>query len=443
MKGSEQSHSVSSGTIPDPQDLERNIQLAGTGLPFTSPDEGIRKSQPLLEGITTDPKDSGGNIQPADKGLPSTASNEGTDKTTSHPKGPLGDKDLGGNKTPPDMEPINPTIVDPSGTEHQSPSPNKDKPEPSHTPETQESDSDSLSPDLKKFDNTSLITERQLVKYLRKATMDSLEKTTTDRINLLKDLNEVIETLKVVQDAVKDDPALNKKVIEATEAYTKNTTTFTKLLSLGENDIQADIEEPPSHTEGEHVAMEDDTKKPESDKAKEEPINVVPISIVRPITRPNPQVALIESLSRPPLTDPILQIRLTKEQIQAYMNREEQITKAAKEAKMFKMTKTEVIKVVQEEAEKIGLDPKKIISAKAGEKNNDKKNFDVHSPFKFGDFRIIDLDELGPIIEKKKNSIIKELMTSLGKRYERLEKIPEELGIQSALPAPIPEQATS
>ncbi|GJW11671.1 hypothetical protein Tco_1577498 [Tanacetum coccineum] len=34
-------------------------------------------------------------------------------------------------------------------------------------------------------------------------------------------------------------------------------------------------------------------------------------------------------------------------------------------------------------------------------------------------------------------------MTSLGKRYERLKKIPEELRIQSALPAPVPEQAPS
>ncbi|GKA55732.1 hypothetical protein Tco_0754804 [Tanacetum coccineum] len=32
-------------------------------------------------------------------------------------------------------------------------------------------------------------------------------------------------------------------------------------------------------------------------------------------------------------------------------------------------------------------------------------------------------------------------MTSLGKRYERLKKIPEEHGIQSAPPAPVPEQA--
>ncbi|GKG01590.1 hypothetical protein Tco_0306295, partial [Tanacetum coccineum] len=57
-----------------------------------------------------------GNVQPTDKGLPSTVSNEGTDKTTPHPEGPLRDKDLGGNKTPPDMKPINPTVVDPSGT---------------------------------------------------------------------------------------------------------------------------------------------------------------------------------------------------------------------------------------------------------------------------------------------------------------------------------------
>nr|GFD21726.1 hypothetical protein [Tanacetum cinerariifolium] len=38
-------------------------------------------------------------------------------------------------------------------------------------------------------------------------------------------------------------------------------------------------------------------------------------------------------------------------------------------------------------------------------RNNDKRNFDVHNLFKFADFRITELDELGPIIEKKKNSI--------------------------------------
>ncbi|GJZ59408.1 hypothetical protein Tco_0615224 [Tanacetum coccineum] len=66
MEDSEQSHLVSLGTVPDPQDPKRNIQLAGTRLPSTL-DKGTRKSQPLPEGTTTDPKDSGGNIQSTNK----------------------------------------------------------------------------------------------------------------------------------------------------------------------------------------------------------------------------------------------------------------------------------------------------------------------------------------------------------------------------------------
>ncbi|GJX17613.1 hypothetical protein Tco_0218445 [Tanacetum coccineum] len=83
-EGSEQSHSVPSGIVPDPKDLERNIQLTSTGLPSTL-DEGTRKSQPLPEG---------------------------TAKTTPHPEGSLGDKDSGGNIPPADIEPIHPTIAD-------------------------------------------------------------------------------------------------------------------------------------------------------------------------------------------------------------------------------------------------------------------------------------------------------------------------------------------
>ncbi|GKD67614.1 hypothetical protein Tco_1321704 [Tanacetum coccineum] len=116
--------------------------------------------------------------------------------------------------------------------------------------------------------------------------------------------------------AVKEDLALNKKVLEANEAYTRNSNNITKLLSLAntfdfsglkqislpsKSDTsgvksmmikiyqsfkgectQANTEEPPSHTEREHVAMKDDTKKPEFDKAKEEPTNAVPISTIKP-----------------------------------------------------------------------------------------------------------------------------------------------------------------
>ncbi|GJT27340.1 retrovirus-related pol polyprotein from transposon TNT 1-94 [Tanacetum coccineum] len=85
-KGSKQSHSVSSGTVPDPQDLERDIQLATTGLPSTL-DERTRKSKPLPEGTATHSKDSGGNKQPLDRDITFTTSDEGTAKTTPHPEG--------------------------------------------------------------------------------------------------------------------------------------------------------------------------------------------------------------------------------------------------------------------------------------------------------------------------------------------------------------------
>ncbi|GKC82632.1 hypothetical protein Tco_1138349 [Tanacetum coccineum] len=65
----EQSHSVSSGNVLDLQDLERNKQLAGTGLPFMVSDEGTVKTMSLLEGPHGD-KDSEGfkplaNMEPA------------------------------------------------------------------------------------------------------------------------------------------------------------------------------------------------------------------------------------------------------------------------------------------------------------------------------------------------------------------------------------------
>ncbi|GJW06762.1 retrovirus-related pol polyprotein from transposon TNT 1-94 [Tanacetum coccineum] len=84
-KDSKQSHSVSLGTIPYPQDLERNIQLAGMGSPSTL-DEG-------------------------------TVSDKGVAKTTPLPKGPYGDKDLKGLKPPIDMEPQTNPVVDPLGTD--------------------------------------------------------------------------------------------------------------------------------------------------------------------------------------------------------------------------------------------------------------------------------------------------------------------------------------
>ncbi|GJU88098.1 hypothetical protein Tco_1300521 [Tanacetum coccineum] len=59
---------------------------------------------------------------------------------------------------------------------------------------------------------------------------------------------------------------------------------------------------------------------------------------------------------------------LTDTKIQAYLDKEEKLKKVAEEVRLFAISKPEVIKVVQEKTENIGLDPKKISSSKAGEK---------------------------------------------------------------------------
>ncbi|GKD84891.1 hypothetical protein Tco_1356045 [Tanacetum coccineum] len=65
--------------------------------------------------------------------------------------------------------------------------------------------------------------------------MNSLDKNNIARGDILNALNGVAITLKAIQDAVKEVPALNKKVIEATKAYTKNSTHLTELLTLIKN----------------------------------------------------------------------------------------------------------------------------------------------------------------------------------------------------------------
>ncbi|GJT22342.1 hypothetical protein Tco_0892279 [Tanacetum coccineum] len=276
-------------------DPEKNIQLTGTRLPSIL-DEGTRKSQPFLESTNIDPKDLGGNVQPTDKGLPSMVSNEGTVTTTSLPEGPLRDKDLEGNKTPADMELINPTIVDLSGIgakyqvdetqstrlRYQTLTGNKGKTsyevEPGTEPLqlktfadvkafllfgdelTQESDDEEVSRVL-----FTRITEEQWAQHeeadvfyadlkasikgyyeenidhmdhtdkVIDAAMNSLDKNSITRGDLLNSLNGVTEILKSSQDVVKQDRVLNKKVTEATKAYIKNSTHLTELLTLIKN----------------------------------------------------------------------------------------------------------------------------------------------------------------------------------------------------------------
>ncbi|GJW46059.1 retrovirus-related pol polyprotein from transposon TNT 1-94 [Tanacetum coccineum] len=452
-EGSEQSHSVSSGTVPDPQDLERNIQLAR------------------------------GNIQPLDRDITSTTSDEGTAKTTPRPEGSLGDKDSGGNIPPADMEPIHPIVADLSGTgakyqvdqtqstrlryqslpenkgkpshegeldtqpivlstyadvrafllsddeseedilgageemdeepqvagiaktHHQSPPPQADKPQSSHAPSTEASDNDSSSDNiLKKYDNTLPLTERQLEKHeeaavnyadlkasvddyydennahrdqtdkLVEASMSFLNKSSNTISDLYKGLNIITELLKEIKNAIKDDSIINKKITKATKSFTK--------FSINITDLQSSVNTLQAHALKQNKELSAWAKSStnmawnlgsrlsasRSDKGKgiatesdeDSSKKLVPAST---IVHPDPD----KDVKVPYMINGKM-CYLTKKEMQAYLDREEKFRKAAEEERLLAISKPEVIKVVQEEAEKIGLDLKKIASAKAGEK---------------------------------------------------------------------------
>ncbi|GJU61819.1 hypothetical protein Tco_1243654 [Tanacetum coccineum] len=545
---------------PTPEAVKTELGKISTNarLPSTL-DEGTRKSQPLPKGTTTDPKDPRGNVQPADKGLPSTVSNKGVAKTTSFLEGPNGDQDSEGLKPPADMEPqTNPVAAlldteevfatgddmeedtQANEEEHQSPSTNKDKHEPSHIPATQVSDSDSSSPGLKKYDNTIPLTERQLVKYLRKvfrvlfkkltkeqwaqheeaavsyddlrasiegyyeenidnkeqtdkvidAVMNSLNNNNIARGNLLNALNGVTETLKAIQDAVKEDHAEIKTEVSLIR---KDTSDIKSMMT----EIYQAFKEPPSHTEGEIEDIETENKEENHEEPK---MAVLPESSQAPkrvdkgkriaTDDVESQVKLV-SASRVVREDPDEPVRvpymingkmqyLTNDEITEHLEKEELIKKAAEQARLLAITRPEVVKVDaklkvlnKERSKKLRksltlrkhkfenyiwtisnrLKHEKITDIKIHPhtkpvvitvyRGTDRRNFEVHNPFAFGAFGITELDELREIIPKKKNIVVIDLMNSLSRRYERMKKIPEELGIQSALPALVPEQTPS
>ncbi|GJR00015.1 retrovirus-related pol polyprotein from transposon TNT 1-94 [Tanacetum coccineum] len=267
-ENSGQSHSVSSGTVPDPQDLERDIQLASMRFPSIL-DEGARKSKPLPESTATHPKDSGGNKQPHDRDITSTTSDEGTAKTTPHPKGSLGDKDSRGNIPPADMEPTQSTRLryqflpknegKPSHEGELDTQPivlstyadvrafllsddeseddilGSDKPQSSHALSTKTLDTDSFSDDiLMKYDNTLPLTERQLVKNLRKMSKALFTKISKDNWEKHKEVAVNYADLKASIDDYYDENIAHQdqtdKLVEAsTSSLNKSNNTISDL----------------------------------------------------------------------------------------------------------------------------------------------------------------------------------------------------------------------
>ncbi|GJV22337.1 hypothetical protein Tco_1371357 [Tanacetum coccineum] len=242
------------GTIPDPQDLERDIQLASTGLPSTH-DEGTHKSQPLSESTATHPKDSEGNKQPLDRDITSTTPVTARYKTRQS-EGSLGHKDSGGNIPPADMEPIHTPVADPSGTgevdetqstrlRYRSMTKNEGKTSSELEPNTEHLQLQTFA-DIQAF----LLSEDELDKESDEEEvlaagddMDEdpqdnaeklpwLDKRSTTISDLYKGLNVITELLKGINNVVKDDLATNKKIYEAIKTFAKISTQTIEILSL-------------------------------------------------------------------------------------------------------------------------------------------------------------------------------------------------------------------
>nr|GEV57849.1 hypothetical protein [Tanacetum cinerariifolium] len=437
---------------------------------------------------------------------------EGTAKTTPRPKGSLRDKDSGGNIPLVDMEQIHPTFADLLGTgakyqvdqtqstrlRYQSLSKNKGRP--SHEreldtqplvlstyadvrafllsdDEAQESEDDILGvgKEIDEEPQTASITkthhhypspQADKLKYLRKMSNALFAEITKDNWEKHREAAVNYVDLKVSIDDHYDENIAYRdqtdKLVEASMSSLEKSSNTISDLYKGLNIITKLLKEIKN-------AIKDDSVIKKISEATES------------LTKFSTNIIDLQSYVKVPYMINGKMCYLTDKEIQAYLDIEEKLRKAAEEERLLAISKPEVIKVVQEEAEKIGLDPNKITSAKAGEKfkktqeaehqtiNNrlkpetitdikihpktkpvvitayigtDGRNFDVHKHVAFGAFGISELDELREIIPKKKNTVVQDLMNSLSRRYERIRKILEETGIESTHPAPAPEQAS-
>ncbi|GKF20501.1 hypothetical protein Tco_0069139, partial [Tanacetum coccineum] len=140
----------------------------------------------------------------------------------------------GGNIPHADMEPINPTVTDPSGTDERAFLLFDD--------EAQESKKDILGAEaMVNYDDLKAsideyydenIAHRDQTDKLVEASTSSLDKSSNTISDLYKGFNIITKLLKEIKNVVKDDPVINKKISEATESFTKISTNISEVLSL-------------------------------------------------------------------------------------------------------------------------------------------------------------------------------------------------------------------
>nr|GFB28330.1 hypothetical protein [Tanacetum cinerariifolium] len=192
-----------------------------------------------------------------------------------------------------------------------------------------------------------------------------------------KNVGQIFSSLKVICDVVKEDPALNKKVIKATLKPTPRTQQTLLRFSpwfincWGKNFAHTSTKEPPSHTKRKRADM--DTKEAvEKEQPKEPEDEKIALKVYRvkgiatnDVESPKKMVKALSKV-RPDPDEPVRVLyeihgklyHLTNDEIQEHLDKEEKMKKAGKEAKLLAMSKLELIKVLHEEASKATIDPK-------------------------------------------------------------------------------------
>ncbi|GJT63690.1 hypothetical protein Tco_1015170 [Tanacetum coccineum] len=327
------------------------------------------------------------------------------------------------------------------------------------------------------------IAHRDKTDKLVEASMSSLDKSSHTINDPYKGLNIITKLLKEIKNAVKDDSAHAVKQDEELAAWAKSSTNMAwnldarlSGLEQAQNHIQSSMSSLKEDTHSIKNMMTEMYEVFKGQSSDIPPTQAQPITTIT--THPEssqaaPRIDKRKGIATESDKDPLKKLVLTStivrldpdkdvkvpyminrkmcylidKEMQAYLDREEKLRKAAKEERLLAISKPKVIKVVQKDAQKIGLDPNKIVSAKAGEKKYKFENYmwTINNRLKPETITDIKIHPKTKPVVITVYRVVQDFMNSLSRRYERIRKIPEELGIKSALPAlaPAPEQASS
>ncbi|GJZ21456.1 hypothetical protein Tco_0558495 [Tanacetum coccineum] len=224
------------------------------------------------------------------------------------------------------------------------------------------------------------VDHRDQTNKIVKETMNYLDKISKERVDerakLLKTLNRVSETLEV-NSALKE---AMQKMAESNNTTSGNITSLTELLRNAHlleilnqlNAFQSTLNTLSSYLKAikfpsfqERItAIESTRVTMQADISLIEGMVTEMFQAFNGISSKTPSGSAIILIVPQPEVYATVDVQLTKEEIQAHLDKEEKIKQASKEARL---SKPELIKFVHEEAAKAGVDPNILTSAKGGQ----------------------------------------------------------------------------